>query len=72
MTGSIPKLLIGIGVIFIVSGILISLAGKIPFVGKLPGDIYIRRDNFTFYFPFATCLLVSVLLTLLAVLFGKK
>ncbi|MBI4388049.1 MAG: DUF2905 domain-containing protein, partial [Candidatus Omnitrophica bacterium] len=51
MMGSLPKLLIGLGVMLILVGVLLPAASKIPFLGKLPGDIYIRRNNFSFYFP---------------------
>lgn len=59
------------GVVLIVLGVLISLAGKIPFIGRLPGDIYIRREGFTFYFPLATSILLSVILSLLLYLFRR-
>jgi hypothetical protein len=64
MTG-LGKPLIICGIILIVFGVIISFAGKIPWLGRLPGDILIKRDNFTFYFPLATCILVSVLVSLL-------
>mgnify|MGYP001587474092 CR=1 FL=1 len=59
------KSLIIFGLIIIVFGIIITFAGKIPWLGRLPGDIQIKRDNFTFYFPLATCILVSVIVSLL-------
>lgn len=65
------KTLIFFGVILIVVGILTSLFGKIG-LGRLPGDIYIRKGSFTFYFPFATCVALSLILTLFFALFGKK
>jgi hypothetical protein len=46
--------------------------GKIPLIGRLPGDIYIRKGDFTFYFPLATSILISILLTLLFSLFGRR
>jgi len=66
------KTLIFFGVVLIGLGILVALFGKIPGVGRFPGDIYIRRGNFTFYFPLATCLILSLILTLVFTLFGKK
>ena len=60
------KWLIFVGVFFIVFGLGLLLVEKLPFdFVKLPGDIFIKRDNFTFYFPLATSLLVSLLLTLI-------
>ena len=72
MISSPAKLLIFAGIIFIVAGVALSLVGKIPYVGRLPGDLYIRKENFTFYFPLTTSILISVLFTLLFQLFGKK
>jgi uncharacterized protein HemY len=58
------KSLIYIGLVLVVFGVLISLGGKIPWLGHLPGDIYIQRERFAFYFPIATCLLISIIVTL--------
>jgi hypothetical protein len=55
--------LIIFGLIIIVFGIIITFAGKIPWLGGIPGDIQIKKDNFTFYFPLATCILVSVIVS---------
>jgi hypothetical protein len=65
------KSLVIIGIIIIAFGIVINFAGKIPWLGRLPGDIHIKRDNFTFYFPLATCILLSVLFSLVFWLFKK-
>jgi hypothetical protein len=59
------KPLIICGIILIVFGVIITFAGKIPWLGRLPGDIYVKRENFTFYFPLATSILISVLVSLL-------
>jgi hypothetical protein len=60
---SIPKLLIGAGIVLIIAGVLWSIGGKwIPF-GKLPGDIVVEKENVTFYFPIVTCIVVSVVLS---------
>jgi hypothetical protein len=75
MTDGIPhigKLFIGLGIVMIAIGVLFLAAGKIPFIGRLPGDIMVQRKNFTFYFPLATCILLSLLLTFLFWLFGKR
>ena len=65
-------MLIILGLILILAGLFLPLVGKIPLIGKLPGDIYIRRENFSFYFPITTGLLISIVLTLLLRYFGKK
>jgi hypothetical protein len=62
-------LLVGGGLIAGV-GLLILIFGRLG-LGRLPGDIFIQRDNFTFYFPLATMILISVLLTLLVNLFRR-
>ncbi len=59
------KLLIGMGLLLVLVGGLILLIGRIPGLGRLPGDLYIRRDGFTLYLPLATSLLVSLGLTVL-------
>ncbi len=61
----IAKVLIIIGVALILSGLCLISVGKIPGVGKLPGDILIKKENFTFYIPIATCLLISLVLSFL-------
>ncbi len=67
------KLLIVFGAVLLVVGLLLTLGPKLPGrLGRLPGDIIIRRDNFTFYFPLVTCLLLSVVLSLLVWLLGRR
>ena len=68
----LAKLLILFGVVLALLGGLLLFVGKIPFIGRLPGDIYIQRGNFTFYFPLATSILVSIILTLLFSLFSRR
>ena len=63
MNSNFGKALILIGVLFIAAGLLFSLKGQIPWLGKLPVDIYVKRDNFQFYFPLGACILISILLT---------
>jgi hypothetical protein len=65
------KALILFGLLLIIVGVFLSLEIKIPWLGQLPGDIYIKRERFTFYFPLTTCLLLSVLLTLVLFLFKR-
>ena len=68
----IGKLLIVFGVLIAVVGVVIVLAGRLPWIGRLPGDIHVQRGNFTFYFPLATSILVSVALTLIFWLIGRR
>lgn len=66
------RVLIALGILFLVVGIWITLGWKLPFgLGRLPGDLYIRRGDTTFYFPIVTCLLLSVILTLVMTLFRR-
>lgn len=60
----IGKLLLVIGGGVVLLGLLILVAGRIPFLGRLPGDIFVRRGSGTFYFPVVTCLIVSIVLTI--------
>jgi len=69
---SLGKFLITLGVISIVIGALFLFLGRVPWFGRLPGDIVIRRGNFTFYFPLVTMLLLSIFLTILFNLIGRK
>ena len=66
------KTLIFFGVALVFLGLMAGLFGKFTGLGRLPGDLYIRKGSFMFYFPFATCLLLSLLLTLVFTIFGKK
>ena len=67
------KMLIFLGIFIALIGILFVLGSKIPFpLGRLPGDIIIKRGNFTFYFPLATCILISLLLTLILSIFFRR
>lgn len=74
--GGLGKLLIGFGVVMLILGgiflLLGNLSGKVPWIGRLPGDIYIQRGNWSFYFPLATSILLSVILTLIFSLFTRR
>jgi predicted phosphohydrolase len=59
------KSLVLLGLVLVVAGAGLWASSAVPFLGRLPGDIYIRRGNFSFYFPLTTCVLVSALLSLL-------
>ena len=67
----LSRLLIVCGLVLVAAGIVLALADRIPWLGRLPGDISIRRENFSFDFPLATCLLVSVLLSIVIWIFRK-
>ncbi len=67
----IGKLLIFIGAILILFGLILSISSKLPF-GRLPGDIIIRKDHFTFYFPLATSILLSIILTVIMYFLNKR
>jgi len=72
MIEEIGRLFIFIGLFFLLIGLLLVIFGKvgssIP-IGRLPGDILIKRDNFVFYFPLGTSLLLSLILSLISFLF---
>jgi hypothetical protein len=59
------RMLITLGIVLVVLGLLVSFAGRLPFrIGRLPGDIYIQGKHSSFYFPLATCILLSIVLSL--------
>ncbi|HKZ58009.1 MAG TPA: DUF2905 domain-containing protein [Thermodesulfovibrionales bacterium] len=68
----IGRFLILLGLLISAIGGLLLLSGKVPWIGRLPGDILIQKKNFTFYFPLATSILLSLILTLLFWLVGKR
>jgi len=70
---SLGRLLIILGVVLLVAGVLLNYAQFFSFLnlGRLPGDIRIRRGNFSFYFPLTSCIVVSILLTLIVYIFRK-
>ena len=71
MMNDFGKILIFLGLIPVVVGLFFLLGPKIPWLGKLPGDITIKKDNFTFYFPLASSIVISILLTILFALFRR-
>jgi len=70
-SGFLGKFLIGIGLFIVILGIILLVSPKIPFLGKLPGDIVVHRENFTFYFPVVTSILLSIILTIILNLFFR-
>jgi len=67
----IGKLIINLGITLIFVGVIILLLGKAPFIGKLPGDIYIKKEEFSFYAPLGTMLLLSLLFSLILTLISN-
>ncbi len=65
------KLLMGAGLVLLVVGGLLTLSGRIPWLGRLPGDLYVERDNFRFYFPLATSIVLSLVVSLLLWMFRR-
>jgi hypothetical protein len=68
----------GIGKTFIIFGVMLVIVGlafmfgdKIPYIGKLPGDIYIKKERFSFYFPITTSIIISIILTIIFSIFRK-
>jgi len=64
-------MLIFFGCLMAALGVLLLFSDKIPWLGRLPGDISIKRENFSFYFPLTTCILLSLLLSLIFSFFRK-
>lgn len=66
------KLLIILGAIIVVVGLALTFGPRIPFLGRLPGDVAVDRGNLHFYFPIVTCLLLSVVATLILNFFFRR
>ncbi len=71
VTQEIGKWLIGLGLLLLITGGVLVLAGKIPWLGRLPGDLVIRNENMTCFLPLATSILLSLVLTLLLNLLAR-
>lgn len=72
IVGDVGKILVAFGLLIALAGVVLLLVGRLPWIGRLPGDIYIQRGNFTFYFPLATSLLLSIVLTLVLYVVGRR
>jgi tellurite resistance protein TehA-like permease len=68
----VGKILIAFGLLIVLVGVVLVLVGRVPWVGRLPGDIHLQRGNWTFYFPLATSLLLSLVLTLVFYVIGRR
>jgi hypothetical protein len=71
--GNVGRALIILGIVLVIVGLTVSYGPRMPFrIGRLPGDIYIHKNNTTFYFPIVTCILVSVVLSLVMWIFNRR
>lgn len=71
MYSQLAKILIVVGGLMLLAGLLLLFFDRLPFGGRLPGDIVVKKKNFTFYFPFATSIILSILLTLVLWLISR-
>jgi len=67
----IGKLLLILGIILSIMGLIFIFGSKVPGLGRLPGDIFIKKENITFFFPIVTCILISIIVTLILSLFRR-
>ena len=65
------KIIIILGIVLVAIGVVLLFIEKIPFLGKLPGDILVKKEHFTFYFPLTTSIIISIIISLVLYLFGK-
>ena len=72
MAGDIGKIIIFIGLLLVAIGLVCMVGNKLPFIGKLPGDIAIERKNYSFYFPVTTCIVISIVSSFIFWLFNKR
>ena len=68
----VGKLLLVFGVLLVLAGLALMLVGRVPWLGRLPGDIHIERGSWTFYFPLATSLVLSAVLSLILWIGGRR
>ena len=69
--GDLARILIVLGIILIVVGLVMFGIQKLPFLGKLPGDIAVKRENYSFYFPLTTSIIISIIISLILYFIGK-
>lgn len=68
----LSRILIGAGLLLIGVGVIVHFLPKFPSIGRLPGDIFIKKDNFSFYFPFTTSIIFSLIVSFLLFLWNQK
>jgi hypothetical protein len=66
------RMLIVLGVVVALLGVVLVLAGRVPWLGRLPGDLHVQRDGWSFHFPLGTSILLSLVLTVLLWLVGRR
>ena len=66
------KIFIILGMLFLIVGGIFLLAQRFPWIGRLPGDIYIKKENVTLYLPITTCLIISAILSLITIFLSKR
>ena len=66
------RMLIVMGLVVAAVGVVVLLVGRVPGLGRLPGDIHVERGNWTFYFPLGTSIVLSLLLTLVFWIIGRR
>jgi hypothetical protein len=71
MMASMGKMILVMGVVLVILGLALIFGDKIPYLGRLPGDIMVKREKFSFYFPVTTSIIISIILTLLFSMFRK-
>jgi hypothetical protein len=71
LMAEIGKLLLILGIILSIIGLIFIFGSKVPGLGRLPGDIFIKKENVTFFFPIVTCILISIIVTLILSLFRR-
>lgn len=69
---SLGKIIVMAGVLLVVLGLILMVGEHIPFIGKLPGDLHIQKKNFNIHFPITTCIILSLLLTLVFNLLRRR
>jgi len=66
------KILVIVGLLLAILGLIFIFGNKIPFIGKLPGDIAVERRNYSVYFPVTTCIIISIVISFILWFFNKK
>lgn len=69
---SVGKMLLLFGIVLIVVGGIFMFSGKIPWIGRLPGDIYIQKKNFSFFFPITTSIILSIVISIILILLRRR